>query len=123
MPPMKIPLPLSVRVGNGPAVGRSGHVGQRYLYPELMGLTALESMACGTRDLSIAGALSEFVQNGRTGHVFTSLPELGRFCRDFANNPSKSDRMGVAAKVTVEERFSLPVVGKALWEAYCSIPQ
>lgn len=95
-----------------------------YLYPELMGLTALESMACGTPAIvSTAGALSEFVQNGRTGHVFTSLPELGRFCRDFANNPSKSDRMGVAAKVTVEECFSLPVVGKALWEAYSAIPQ
>ena len=95
-----------------------------YLYPELMGLTALESMACGTPAIvSTAGALSEFVQNGRTGHVFTSLPELGSFCRDFANNPSKSDRMGLAAKVTVEEHFSLPVVGKALWQAYCAIPQ
>jgi glycosyltransferase involved in cell wall biosynthesis len=38
--------------------------------PELMGLTLLESQACGTPVICTeAGAMSEFVENGRTGFV------------------------------------------------------
>jgi glycosyltransferase involved in cell wall biosynthesis len=38
--------------------------------PELMGFTLLESQACGTPVVCTdAGAMSEFVADGRTGHV------------------------------------------------------
>jgi len=93
-----------------------------YLYPELMGLTALESMACGTPAVvSQAGALPEFVEDGRTGYVFDSFAELGLICERIAHTPSMAEDMGREAALVVEERYSLPVVGEALWRSYCEL--
>ena len=45
--------------------------GTSYVAPELMGLTLLESMACGTPVIcSRVGAMPEFVQHGETGYIF-----------------------------------------------------
>jgi glycosyltransferase involved in cell wall biosynthesis len=103
-------------------VAPSVHVdtwGTVYLYPELMGLTVLESMACGTPAVvSTAGALPEFVEDGRTGHVVHSMAELGEICTRLARDPARSERMGAEAAAVVEQRYSLPVVGEALWRSY-----
>jgi glycosyltransferase involved in cell wall biosynthesis len=52
-----------------PSVHRTYH-GAYTAVPELMGFTLLESQACGTPALCTdAGAMSEFVEEGRTGFV------------------------------------------------------
>jgi glycosyltransferase involved in cell wall biosynthesis len=89
------------------------------LWPELMGLAALESMACGTpAAVSTAGALPEFVEDGKTGFVFRSLEHLAKICEHFATAPSQADLIGSNAALAVQEKFSLEVVGDALWNSY-----
>ena len=48
--------------------------GQSHVAPELMGLTLLEAMACGTPVLcSRVGGMPEFIRHGETGFVFDEL--------------------------------------------------
>jgi glycosyltransferase involved in cell wall biosynthesis len=93
--------------------------GRVYQAPELMGFTALESMACGTPAIvSDAAALPEFVRDGETGFVFRSLTELGERLRSLARGEADPDALGRRAREVVEEHYGLAVVGERLWQAY-----
>ena len=56
--------------------------GHAHLAPELMGLTLLEAMACGTPAIcSRVAAMPEFIREGETGFVFDTPEDLARQLR------------------------------------------
>lgn len=90
--------------------------------PELMGLTLLESMACGTPAVaSKVGGMPEFIREGRTGFVFEDLDDLTAALVRLATEPGLAERMGRAARDDVLDRFSLATVGARLRELYASL--
>ncbi|MFL5844067.1 MAG: glycosyltransferase family 4 protein [Solirubrobacteraceae bacterium] len=96
--------------------------GRVYEAPELMGFTALESMACGTPAIvSPAGALAEFVRHGETGFVFDSLTHLTTLIGELAGGDADAERMGTAARRRVEREYAVDVVGTHLLAAYREI--
>jgi len=93
-----------------------------YPAPELMGLTALESMASGTPAVvSDAAALPEFVRDGETGFVFGSLSELRERLQALASGAVDPDAMGRRALGVVRAEYGLGVVGVRMWAAYTTI--
>ena len=89
--------------------------GQVYPAPELMGLTLLESMSCGTPvACSRVGAMPEFVRHGETGFVFDTPEDLTAQLRRLAGEPGLADRLGRAARQAVEEEYDLRACGVRL---------
>jgi glycosyltransferase involved in cell wall biosynthesis len=98
--------------------------GSVYRAPELMGLTALESMSCGTPAIvSSTAALPEFVHDGSTGFVFEGLAELAERALALSKGDLDSDELGRNARASVESDYSLDVVGERLWRAYLDVWQ
>jgi glycosyltransferase involved in cell wall biosynthesis len=87
--------------------------------PELMGLTLLEAMACGTPAICFrAGAMPEFVRHGETGFVFDRIDELTAHLRFLADNPPVVERLGRQARRVIEQEFDYRVVGARLLDLY-----
>jgi glycosyltransferase involved in cell wall biosynthesis len=87
--------------------------------PELMGLTLLESMACGTPAVcSTAGAMPEFVRDGETGFVYRDLDELTERLEYLATHPAAVEQMGARARQVTEQEYSLPIIGAQLLQVY-----
>lgn len=90
--------------------------------PELMGLTLLESMACGTPAICFrAGAMPEFVHHGETGFVFDGLDELTAQITYLADNSTAVEVMGRNARRRVEREFDYRVVGAKLAKLYAEL--
>ena len=95
------------------------YYGTTYRAPELMGLTLLEAMACGTPAIcSRVGAMPEFVEHGVTGYVFDSEQDLAEQIAWLAANPAEVERMGFRARSVVESEYDLRVCGRKLAEVY-----
>ena len=93
--------------------------GRGYTAPELMGLTMLEAMACGTPAIcSRTAALPEFVRDGETGFVFNSLGELSERLRQLAEDRTLVERLGREARRTIERDWGLRAVGARLGAVY-----
>jgi glycosyltransferase involved in cell wall biosynthesis len=93
--------------------------GYVYAAPELMGLTLLEAMACGTPVICArVGAMPEFVRDNETGYVFDTEGQLTDQLRLLAGDPARADRMGRAARHVVETEYDLRVCGERLAEVY-----
>lgn len=87
--------------------------------PELMGLTLLEAMACGTPVIcSDAGAMHEFVRQGETGFVFRNPRELTDYLLYVAHNATAVESMGKQARETAVEEYDYRVVGRKLHAIY-----
>ncbi len=87
--------------------------------PELMGLTLLEALACGTPAIcSRVAAMPEFIRDGETGFVFDDLDQLTSRLRRLATEPGLADRMGRAGRLTVEQDFDYRVAGARLATVY-----
>lgn len=96
--------------------------GTSQAWPELMGFTLLEGMACGAPGVcSRVGGMPEYVDHGRTGFVFDSLAELTDHLSRLADDPTLVDRMGRAATREVSERFGLGPAGRAMTAIYDAI--
>jgi len=93
--------------------------GNYYAMPELMGLTLLEAMACGTPAIgsNLAG-MPEFIRHGETGYVFDTPEELRDQVVRLAGEPGLVDRMGRAGRQAVEAEFSLEVAGAKMAALY-----
>lgn len=90
--------------------------------PELMGFTLLEAMACGTPAIcSDVAAMPEFVRPDETGFVFKTLDQLREQIQRLAHEPGLADRMGKAARRSVDDEFDLKVAGKALLSVYQAV--
>jgi glycosyltransferase involved in cell wall biosynthesis len=101
-----------------PSVHRDCY-GNVYQAPELMGLTLLESMACGTPAIaSNLAAMPEFIEHGVTGFVFDDEDELRRQLERLATHPDMVERIGAAARERVETVFDLKVVGHQIVNIY-----
>ena len=87
--------------------------------PELMGLTLLEAMACGTPAVaSRVGAMPEFVRDGETGFVFETDGDLTERLRRLAGEPGLADRLGSEARRVVAREYDYRVTGAKLAAVY-----
>jgi glycosyltransferase involved in cell wall biosynthesis len=101
-----------------PSVHRDCYGGM-HRAPELMGLTLLEAMACGTPAIaSNLAAMPEFIDHGRTGFVFDTEDELSRQLKRLAGSPELVARMGDAAREQVERVYDLEVAGGHFAQVY-----
>jgi glycosyltransferase involved in cell wall biosynthesis len=96
--------------------------GNVYLAPELMGLTLLEGMSCGTPAIcSRVGGLPEFVQHGETGAVIEGLMDLRSWLARLAEDEELVIGLGQAAREAVVRQYGLGVVGRAMNEIYSAL--
>ncbi|MBX6313211.1 MAG: glycosyltransferase family 4 protein [Isosphaeraceae bacterium] len=93
--------------------------GNTYTHPELMGLTLLEAMACGTPAIgSRVGGIPEFIRHGETGFLFDEPTELAEQLRLLASHPELVEQMGRQARRIVEQEYDLKVCGAKLVAIY-----
>jgi glycosyltransferase involved in cell wall biosynthesis len=101
-----------------PSVYRD-YYGTTYQQPELMGLTVLESMACGTPVIvSDVGALPEFVDHGVTGLVTSGLDALEEAIVTLYSRRGTALQMGLAARQQVSERYAMDNVARRIGALY-----
>lgn len=89
--------------------------------PELLGLTLLESMACGTPVICTeVGAMPEIVEDGVTGFVVppNDPRSLGEKIRYLLDNPKLGEQMGNAGREKVLHTFTWDSVTQKCLEAY-----
>jgi len=90
---------------------------------EPFGIAAVEAFALGVPVIAArSGALTEIVQNGHTGLLFTPgcAEELADRVRWAIENPSAMKRMGQNARAVFEERYTPERNYKGLMEIYQS---
>jgi len=93
--------------------------GLNYAAPELMGLTLLEAMACGTPPVaSRVGAMPEFIRHRQSGFLFDTDEELTALLRKLADEPETVERVGREARRRVITFFDLRVAGAKLAKLY-----
>jgi glycosyltransferase involved in cell wall biosynthesis len=93
--------------------------GQLQPAPELMGLTLLEAMACGTPGIcSNVAAMPEFVRHGETGFVFNTLEQLTDYLNYLRDRPEVAEQIGQRARQVVEREYDYRVVGRKLLAVY-----
>ncbi len=101
-----------------PSVYRD-HYGVTYLWPELMGFTLLEAMACGTPAIcSRVAAMPEYVDHGETGFIFDEIDDLREILTTLANDRDLVERMGRKARKVIEEHYDFRVAGAKLAGVY-----
>jgi glycosyltransferase involved in cell wall biosynthesis len=87
--------------------------------PELMGLSLLESMACGTPAIGArVGGMPEFIREEETGFLFDTTEDLAEQLRRLADDPALADTMGERAREVAVELFDLRVTGPTLLALY-----
>ncbi|CAN5914147.1 glycogen synthase [soil metagenome] len=93
--------------------------GNTYQAPELMGLTLLEAMACGTSAIaSRVAAMPEFIREGETGFLCDNEPELAALLVRLADDPELVESIGAEGRRTVEREYDLRVAGARLATLY-----
>jgi glycosyltransferase involved in cell wall biosynthesis len=97
--------------------------GHRSPRPELLGLAALEAMACGVPVLCTSvGGLPEVVEDGRTGFVVPPN-DAGALAARIAlvrEQPDRLRRMGERARARVLDRFTWARVAQRCLTAYAA---
>ena len=105
-----------------PSVYRTWGGGET-LIPELLGLVALESMACGTPVIvSDVASLPELVEDGVTGFVVppNDPAAIRRAIETLIADPPRRNAMGKQARRAVEQRFTWKAVAERCLRAYAS---
>lgn len=93
--------------------------GQLQPAPELMGLTLLEAMACGTPAIcSNVAAMPEFVRHAETGFVFSTPEQLTDYLIYLRDRPEVAEQIGQRARQVVEREYDYRVVGRKLLAVY-----
>jgi alpha-maltose-1-phosphate synthase len=93
--------------------------GNAHEWPELMGISLLEGMACGAPAIcSRVGGMPEFVDHRQTGFVFDELAELTEYIEHLASQPGLVATIGLEARRRVEESFGLARTGAATRSVY-----
>lgn len=97
--------------------------GGRTEIPELLGLVALESMACGTPPVvSNVASLPELVEDGVTGFVVppNDPDAIRRALQALMSDPARRDEMGRRARAAVLSRFTWDATARRCLEAYAA---
>ena len=87
--------------------------GARHAVPELLGLTLLEGMACGTPGICTdVGSLPEVIEDGVSGFVVrpNDSADLGRAISTLWADSTLTEQMGAAARARVLELFTWQAV-------------
>lgn len=93
--------------------------GTFYRAPELMGLSVLEAMACGTPAVVAAtGALPEYVTDGKTGFVVSDDEHLAQALLEIHTDHTPAEELGGAARDHLVGRWDLPTVGEQMLAVY-----
>lgn len=95
--------------------------GRRHERPELLGLTLIESQACGTPAICTAvGGMPEFVDDGETGFVVppNSPDRLRHAITRLTGDPALAARFGAAGRKAVEGRFTWDRVARLCLDTY-----
>ncbi|MBV8527335.1 MAG: glycosyltransferase family 4 protein [Candidatus Dormibacteraeota bacterium] len=93
--------------------------GRVYQYPELMGLVALEGMACGAPAVVLrTGALPEYVDDGLTGFVVDNEAQLRDRLELLAADPELCAAMGRAARERVLTLWDSRIAGERMLRLY-----
>jgi glycosyltransferase involved in cell wall biosynthesis len=88
-------------------------------WPELMGFSLLEGMACGAPAIcSRVGGMPEYVEHGVTGFVFDEIDELSGYLERLAGDPALVEKLGGEGRRRVGERFGLASAGQAMKGIY-----
>jgi glycosyltransferase involved in cell wall biosynthesis len=98
--------------------------GEHYPWPELLGLTLLESMACETPVVCTSvGGMPEVVEDGVTGFVVppNDPQSLGERIAYLLDNPEVVRRMGRAGRERVLRDFTWDAVARRCLKAYANI--
>ena len=102
-----------------PSVKRSAY--SQYDVPNVLGLTLLESMACGTPVVCTdVGPEPELVQDGVTGFLVppNDTAALAERLNNFLAHPQLAQRMGAAARHSVLEKFTWEKTAERCLQAY-----
>jgi glycosyltransferase involved in cell wall biosynthesis len=97
--------------------------GVRSEEPELLGLTLLESMACGTPVICTdVGGMPELVEDGVTGFVVppNDPVALGERLEFLARNRDEATRMGQRGREVVRREFTWDAVARRCLDAYAA---
>lgn len=108
------------RVSVLPSVYHSSD-GQFHPWPELLGLTVLEAMACGTPVVaSRVGGIPEILEDGRTGYLVEpgDSHALGQRITELLEPSPKWEEMSARGVETVRSRFTWDHVADRCLEAY-----
>lgn len=93
--------------------------GRIHPFPELMGLTSLEGMACGAPAVVMrTGALPEYVDHGTTGFVVETEEELRAHLQLLGNDRQLAATMGAAARDRVVTRWDITHAASQLLALY-----
>ena len=95
--------------------------GNRTDVPELLGLSVLESMACGTPVIvTKVGSLPEIVEDGVTGFIVppNNPQAISEKVNDLMQHPSRAIDMGRRAREAVLKRFTWDKVADRCLAAY-----
>ena len=78
---------------------------------EAFGISLLEAMACGLPSVAFGRwGVKEFILNGETGLLAGSPADFSEKLRRLVSDRALRERLGRAARESVEERFSWPRV-------------
>lgn len=95
--------------------------GSLHRMPELLGLTLLESMACGTPVIGTnVGGMPEIVKDDKTGFIVNPNDSnaLKEKIRYFINNFNEVEKMGGCGRKEVLEKYTWDAVAKRCLSAY-----
>jgi glycosyltransferase involved in cell wall biosynthesis len=93
--------------------------GHASAWPELMGLSLLEGMACGAPAIcSRVGGMPEFVDHGKTGFVFDELAELTDYIQRLASDAELVATIGDEGRARVQARYGLASTGASIGAVY-----
>jgi glycosyltransferase involved in cell wall biosynthesis len=88
-------------------------------WPELMGFSLLEGMACGAPAIcSRVGGMPEYVDHGKTGFVFDELSQLTECLKRLAGDPALVQRIGAEGRSHVVSRYGLSSAGTTMRSIY-----
>lgn len=91
---------------------------------EAFGLVVVEAMACGKAVVGTeSGGIPEIVTHGRDGFLFPprDARRLAEILLDLVRQPELRQRIGVAARATVLERFSVQTMARAVEKVYVEL--
>ena len=96
--------------------------GNAHAWPELMGFSLIEGMACGAPVIcSRVGGMPEYVEHGVNGFVFDELAELTEQMELLSGDRALVERMGQQGRKMIETRFGLESAGRDLRAIYDEI--